>query len=343
LTHQERALAFKQAIAIIPSNITGLVAPFPQDHLRLLWTARHVGHHYVQLLDDHPFLALLLAERRRFGVTMAEAHNLVDCKRRDLLARFGFPATPHYARLLARLPRELLTPRLLWDLRSASADDLVTKALTELPRFTMPLLAFITDALLRSWVTMTFLNDAAASNTLSFGHVHQLKTILSFFQDERPVPFGSMTELSRFLDLANYYAKEGFTPVSDNNCGPHPREAFENDELRVVPIQTDGELLVESLLLRHCGASYRDAATTGSRCFYAVHWRDVRATLCVKKKRGVPFITDLVGPHNTRVPKTLWTLIRNWLGTPPTNAVYTTGQGKSYQDLTSRWFPLDFR
>jgi len=66
------------------------------------------GEYFVQLSTGHPLLALLIAERRRFGVT-ADVRHLVDWKRRDLLGLFGVPARPLYARLLARVPPSVKT------------------------------------------------------------------------------------------------------------------------------------------------------------------------------------------------------------------------------------------
>ena len=108
VTKLERADALQWAINTIPPNVRVLVAPFPRGHLRLAWAAHAGGEYFVQLLTGLPLLALLIAERRRFGVT-ADVRDLVDWKRRDLLGLFGVPARSLYARLLARVPPSVKT------------------------------------------------------------------------------------------------------------------------------------------------------------------------------------------------------------------------------------------
>jgi hypothetical protein len=80
-------------------------------------------------LEARPFLALLLAERRRFGIR-EPVQDLAHAKRRDLLMMCGFPTRQGFAPLLARLPRDVLTSRVLLDLLAMGDDELLSTALT---------------------------------------------------------------------------------------------------------------------------------------------------------------------------------------------------------------------
>src|SRR5712692_7552938 len=58
VAQEERARAFRGALASIPAGVRRLVVGFPTSHLRLLWAARAGGEYYRQLLETHPALAL---------------------------------------------------------------------------------------------------------------------------------------------------------------------------------------------------------------------------------------------------------------------------------------------
>jgi hypothetical protein len=83
----ERADALDQAIASIPTDVRALISSFPRSHLRLVWAAARGGEYFLQLLRDHPCLALLIAEHRRFGVR-TPVRELVVRKRHHVLGLF---------------------------------------------------------------------------------------------------------------------------------------------------------------------------------------------------------------------------------------------------------------
>jgi len=312
VTNHDRAAAYAGAIAAIPSNVRESISPYPRHHVRLLWAARRGGEHFVQLMESHPLLALLLALRRRFGIA-EDVRKLVDCKRRDLLGLFGFPARPWYARLLVRVPKELLTTRVLGYFRRP--DALVWTALQELPLITRPTLELL-DPHIRPWITIRLLHDIAASDKFSLRDARHLKSLIAVLQGEQPVPLHSLASLEGFFEFTRRCAARGLFLDSDRLLAPHPRPRCAAPGFRLTEIATEGALVKESLLLRHCAIEFREQAVCGSHYFYAVHWRNKRATLCLKQTTQGLVVADLVGLCNTSVDDDVWNFVEEWLGTP---------------------------
>ncbi|HEY4360270.1 MAG TPA: hypothetical protein VGN17_04855 [Bryobacteraceae bacterium] len=312
MAKQERADAFARTLAIIPDVVRALVARFPSNHLRFVWAAARGGAYFLQLLEDHPVLALLIAERRRFGIR-TPVRDLVERKRHHVLGLFGFPSTPRCARVLQRLPPSALTVRLLRALSSACHQESVIDALADLPRITRPGLALLMDPLVRAWLTPDCLIDAASALTLP--DVQDLHERLTHFATEPPIPLRSVAALHWFLAYTDDCAARRITLSTTTLLAPPLVPGIETPELRIMPLRTTGELLRETLLLQHCAITHEQEARLGKRFFYAIHAPGLRATLSIKRTKKGLVISDLRGRNNKRVPNHIWKAMREWMAT----------------------------
>jgi hypothetical protein len=110
-----RVAAARFLVDRLPEPVRDRIRPFPSAHWQLLQFVNVGGAPALELLRSHPALGWLAA--------LAGAADQLGLRRRELAARFGFPATEHAVRLLRKVPTAWISHEFLAQIRAATTGE----------------------------------------------------------------------------------------------------------------------------------------------------------------------------------------------------------------------------
>lgn len=357
---EQKAEALTQFKQALPDEIVQIAGPFG-SHQWALMTFMHEDEWAMDLARGNPVLAYALANNSQFrgtspDIAAVQARWHCHRKQRALLEWLGFPGTDKVARLLRKVPPEVVTPITLHRLAHAlTSDERVLGLLSHVPRITSTVLDLATTLKYLDLITPTLLKEVAERPEPEGGTAvgDLILEGLVFMEKIRPMPaLAPLTRLAqvvRFREEAeaahNMYqeCQEAFRRAAAARRARLRREEQarmrEQERLRearndalglppppfpgtrsIVPLTSAKQMREESEEQQHCVKAYTDHVLRGGLYIYKILAPE-RATLAIKKGANGWCKSELKAAYNRRVSQATVRAVDIWLaevsGTSP--------------------------
>lgn len=321
---EEAAAAFDFS-QLVPTRSLKLARRFHEQNFAVLQALSHT-HGMEDLISSNPALALAIVRPDLFGVggevgRLETQARLIGARRRDALARLGFPGTDAAEHALRKIPAREATIRNLRQLQKILADDAAVLTLGHLPRLNK----IQVELLLAGWGVISacalrpiLLNKADSQVRRLLRVMRDCLQMSDQLGEDWPPsrPFDGMRSLRRHHDrlMENVYNQAWVPRLND----PFPVAPFPAAR-GITPITSGLELMEEGREMNHCVVSRIDEVLAGDLFVYKVA-EPQRATLAIALHgstdmpgRANWIFSELQGPGNREVKPETYRHVTAWL------------------------------
>ncbi len=320
-SHRRRKEAAEFLLDCWPSAWRERVRTFGDAHWPLLGFLFQGGEAARELLDSSPALAYLTALE-----APQELPSVVIQKRKQLAARFGFPASQHAVRALSKIPAPELSVSLLTKLRASLQSPSADVLLSHLPAINSPVLEIATSETWRNRIAAPGLREIALLPTGTRTLADRLEAIARQSRRENlPLP-----EARTLADLNRAYLRAFAAPVEAPlppvpNVAPRatrwtaaspfpapPIAASQGIEALVSP----QDLALEGTLMRHCigSNSYYEEEIRAGRLYAYRIFSPQRLTFTIRRQGGTWTLQEVNGHRNSAASAESMEILEAWLG-----------------------------
>lgn len=325
-------------VAQCASRVLSMVSQFTEHEEQLLALCFNAGVPAVEMLEDCPALAFLIATRIESTLRPEEYQDnalaLLRRKRHHLLGHFAYPATKQAARLMRKIPPGECSNSLMQHfqciLRQGGPKKI--KLLSHLGSINRLVLhALCTPLPLQSLFGMRFYEDASRLNDpermqLTGDLLREIQRLL----EAGPVEPGRLVRINSLhaLDAVHEQVVQQLTErnwVNDRvrhmilpfpPLSPLRLDEEDGTNYGIFPLDSNWALWSEGVAMHHCIASYLGEIQAGGGRLYAYHVAlpgEQPATVLIQRRQGWWRIREFRGPFNAEVSERTTAFVRDWL------------------------------
>ena len=235
--------------------------------------------------------------------TLAFARRWLARPRREICGRLGFPRTQAAVGVMAKVPRDHLSPRMLELLKTALADDTCRQQLCHAPRVTRSLATALQPHLVKivgPRLIEQLAHDDDATGAAADGLGLDLRDVEALMQQT-----GTSTLITSRIQLRNLHhrlmrTRRSFYEHHSGVFGAPPVDLSADPQVTAVALTTTRALVAEGAAMHHCLGTIEEhhaLAAQGRFFAWAVHAPE-RLTLALAKMESTWELYDLRAPTN---------------------------------------------
>lgn len=329
---------YAQFLFLVTERILKVVSLFPEDHKKLLQLCFSIGLPAVEIVEDCPALAFLIATYNEDNKPYTETSRLkkqemlMKCSRKKALEYLGLPGTKSFAKLLRKIPASECSIKLMKNVEDIlhSGESEKIQILRHLPTINRLSVLILSDDDLFPFFESSFFVEVSKQSDQSdcLQDSWQLFDYKNLLIDSKSRGI-KIPPIKSFYDLENTHDQliewtmqnEFYEEVKDIVFSPPPLSDLiisEHGSKRqgIFSLSSGAALWHEGMKMNHCIAGYAQQIRDANGWLYAYHVAlpiQVPATLLIEYLCGKWRILEIRGPHNNEVASTVIREVEKWL------------------------------